>query len=100
MTKKCFNCDNFTEDEMHVILLSPLYESLRRNLFDEIRTLSVEFDAFCDTEKLYFILSDPLIAKASARTCHIILNNRRTILYSRCLRIVNNFYYRIFYYSI
>ena len=61
--RKCFNCDNFIEDEIHVILHCPLQESLRRNLFDEIRTLSVEFDAFCDTEKLSFILANPLIGK-------------------------------------
>ena len=49
---------------MNVILHCPLYDSLRRNLFDEIRTLSVEFDDLCDKDKLSFILSNPLIVKA------------------------------------
>ena len=34
--RKCFNCDNVIEDEMHVILHCPLYDSFRRNLFVEI----------------------------------------------------------------
>ena len=58
---------------MHVLLKCPLYESLGKQLTEEIRNLSVAFDEFCDTDKLSFILSNPLIAKASAKTCHLIL---------------------------
>ena len=66
---------------MHVILKCPIYESLRNNLIDEIRNLSIDFDGFSDTDKLSFILLNPLVAKASAKTCHLILERRRTLLY-------------------
>ena len=79
--RKCFHCCNIVEDEMHVILKCPIYESLRNNLIDEIRNLSIDFDGFSDTDKLSFILSNPLVAKASAKTCHLILERRRTLLY-------------------
>ena len=52
---------------MHVLLKRQLYESLRKQLSEEIRNLSIAFDEFCDTDKLSFILSNPLIAKASAK---------------------------------
>ena len=65
---------------MHVLL--KLYESLRKQLTEKIRNLSIDFDEFCDTDKLSFILSNPLIAKASTKTCHLILERRSTILYS------------------
>ena len=52
---------------MNVILKCPIYEPLRNNLIDEIRNLSIDFDGFSDTYKLSFILSNPYIAKASAK---------------------------------
>ena len=67
---------------MHVLLKCQLYESLRKQLTDEIRNLSIALEELCDTDKLSFILSNHLIAKASAKTCHLILVRRRTILYS------------------
>ena len=65
---------------MHVLLKCPLYESLRKKIADEVRDLSTAYEEFCDTDKLSFILSNPLIAKASAKTCHLILERRRAIL--------------------
>ena len=69
---------------MDVLLKCPLYESLRKQLTGEIRNLSIAFEEFRDTDnlklKLSFILSNPLIA--NAKTCHLILERRCTILYS------------------
>ena len=57
---------------MHVLLKCPLYESLRKQLTEEIRNVSITFEELCDTDKL----SNPLIAKVSAKTYHIILERR------------------------
>ena len=35
---------------MHVILKCPIYESVRNNLIDEIRNVSIDFDGFSDTD--------------------------------------------------
>ena len=59
----------------------PNIRVLKNNLNDEIRNLSIDFDGFSDTDKLFFILSNPLIAKASAKTCDLISERRRTLLY-------------------
>ena len=63
MKEKSFHCVNVIEDEMHVLLKCPLYKSLRKKLTDEIRKLSISYEEFCDTDKLSYILSNPLIAK-------------------------------------
>ncbi|MES9880789.1 MAG: reverse transcriptase family protein [Sedimenticola sp.] len=77
----CFNCNNVVEDEKHVLLVCPLYDNIRIDLFEEARGIIANFDELSVDEKVAFILSNPNIAKLSAKTCSLILNKRRDTLY-------------------
>lgn len=80
--RKCFNCRNVVEDETHVLLHCPLYTELRNELFSIAEQILNGFQSLNDSAKVSFILSDPSIVKISAKTCYLILNKRRSLLYS------------------
>ena len=81
MERKCFNCQESVEDEVHVLLHCPQYTSLRNELFSKAGDIRNDFYSLDDNEKISFILSDPSIVKESAKTCYMILNKRRSLLY-------------------
>ena len=81
MERKCFNCQESVEDEVHVLLHCPQYTSLRNKLFSKAGDIRNDFYSLDDNEKISFILSDPSIVKESAKTCYMILNKRRSLLY-------------------
>jgi hypothetical protein len=77
----CFNCNDCVEDELHVLIVCPLYDSIRGNLFNVANEVNADFSALTDSEKLCFTLSHKDLLKASAKTCLDILNLRRSYLY-------------------
>ncbi len=80
--RHCFNCHGAVENEIHVLLHCQLYNTLRAELFAEANLICNEFDNLSDNDKIVFILSNPCIAKFSAKTCSLILNRRREVLFN------------------
>jgi len=77
----CFNCESEIENEKHVLLFCPLYEHIRNDLFDRIRTSMSDFDLLSPSDQLCHILSNQDCILYSAKACHDILLYRRTCLY-------------------
>ena len=67
---------------MFNLLHCPVYSLLRNNLFHEAEQLSNGFMNLSDNEKITFITTNASIVKLSVKTCYLILNKRRTLLYS------------------
>ena len=49
--RKCFTCEDLIEDEMHVLLHCPMYDSLRADLFHEAEQTLNGFMNLTDIEK-------------------------------------------------
>jgi hypothetical protein len=77
----CFHCSQSVEDEIHVITQCPLYADLRTELYTLCQTIVFNFNTFSDKQKLIFILSDPSIARSTARILYNILERRQTLFY-------------------
>jgi hypothetical protein len=79
----CPICKNETESEEHVITRCPSYNVPRHILYNACAQLCDNFKNLTDSKKLCFILSSPDICILSAKTCHTILQQRRTLLYTK-----------------
>lgn len=79
----CPLCDlNEIESEEHVLIRCSAYTTMRNDLFNVINNICHDFNNFCDTDKLCFILSNPDTCKISAKACYDILCHRRLLLYA------------------
>jgi len=76
----CPFCDN-VEDEMHVILYCPAYDTLRNELFSKVSTPLHDFSQLGDVEKIITLFSTDTLVKIVAKTCFSILNTRNALLY-------------------
>lgn len=72
-------CKNVVE--AHVLLKCPLYTDFREELFYLAQNVNSDCMSFSDTQKLVFLFSDVNIIRICAKTCYLILNARRNILY-------------------
>ncbi len=79
----CPICKNGIETEEHVITRCPSYRVPRDILYNACTQLCDDFNSFTYIKKLCFIISNPDICILSAKTCHIILQQRRTLLYTK-----------------
>ena len=79
----CPICNQEVESEEHVITRCPAYIVPRDILYNACVKLCPVFNAISDSEKLCFVLSNPDICILSAKTCHTILQYRRSLLYIR-----------------
>ena len=50
----CFHCNGLVEDELHAIVVCPLYQDIRDTLFAVARDLDADFDTFSEADKLLF----------------------------------------------
>ena len=48
-------------------MLCPLYENLRCNLLNEAILINPDFESYSNLQKMYFLLSDSMIVRSSAR---------------------------------
>lgn len=78
----CFNC-NVVEDELHVLLHCPLYNKIREELFYTACDIDEHFRNFTDSQKIIFLFSNTNITRLCAKTCYIILTERRNFIYCK-----------------
>ncbi len=76
----CFQCANIIEFEEHVILHCPLYDDLRKVMFDHAENVNPDFINMMSEENLIF-LSNANVTIICAKTLCDILTRRRSILY-------------------
>ena len=69
------------EDETHVLLQCPLYNTLRNEIVLKATSINNDFSSFSVPDKISFLLSDENMVKYSAKTCHEILRLRRNYMY-------------------
>ena len=69
------------ESEVHTLIRCPLYDIHRHELFEYISIIAPDFNQLSDIDKFVFIMSNSLVSKVCAKTCHVILNERRKALY-------------------
>ena len=60
----CFNCTKQTEDEKHVLIECPEYDSIRKELYDKALNCEMHFRDFNDTEKLCFLLNSSIYSQS------------------------------------
>ena len=77
----CPLCQNGTENEEHVLLNCPYYNDIRDDMFEMIVSNDDSFEDLLPCDKFIFILSHPLYLKICAKTCDLILQKRRELLY-------------------
>ena len=46
------NCTKLVEDELHVLILCPVYQNIRATLFETAASLNEDFSSYEDTESL------------------------------------------------
>jgi hypothetical protein len=80
MNRKCFNCSDNVEDELHVLMVCPVYDDLRLDLCKNAVKLVPGFGVLSDYCKVDTILGDARLIKVSANFCYNILEMRKTLL--------------------
>lgn len=79
----CSVCTNEVEDEAHVILRCPLYNNFRDELFNVAVTFKDNFLSLTDSQKLVFLFSNFNMIRICAKTCDLILKERRNFIYCK-----------------
>ncbi len=69
------------ESYKHVIVHCPLYDRLRKVMFDHAENVNPDFIKMISEEKLIFLLSNANVTIICAKTLCDILTRRRSILY-------------------
>ena len=78
----CPFCRNCVENEFHVIMYCDKYNDIRNDIFTKASEVDTLFNSKNDTDKFVFIFSNELLIRTIAKSCHIILNRRRGLLYN------------------
>ena len=73
----CKFCAGGVEDEFHVLLVCPLYDDIREELFQYVIKCNPYFYELCNEEKFVFIMSHCDVTKYIAKACKLVLNRRR-----------------------
>ena len=84
----CF-CNDYTEDETHILLNCPFYDDFRENLFNVAKSLTVDFMSFNNEEKIMFLFSNENMIRLCAKTCFLILE-RHINMYTKIVQIMIN----------
>ena len=51
-----FTCTKLIEDEIHVLILCPVYQNIRVTLFEKAASLNEDFSSYEDTEKFKYLM--------------------------------------------
>ena len=71
---------NTVEDEIHFLLICPVYNLERQKLFSIITSIYSDFNLMSTDEKFVFLMSDDNICRFTAKTCHKMFEIRSNIL--------------------
>ena len=77
----CPFCRNCVEDEIHVMLACPVYQTIRLNLCLKASEIDPTFASMSNIEKFICIFSNKDLIKVCAKTCYDILQFRNSLLY-------------------
>ena len=77
----CSFCPNHIEDEQHVILHCPAYDSLRQNLFRNASKFCKRCCRMDDIGNIKALFSTESVVHIVANTCFLIIRKRNNILY-------------------
>ena len=79
----CFLCKTCVEDELHVLLICPLYSELRHKYHDNLRDNGINMHEKPPKTQFSFILIDAneKLIRLSAKYCYEVLTHRRNALY-------------------
>jgi hypothetical protein len=77
----CCCCDiGEVEDEVHSLIRCQFHQQTRADLFADIMKHFPDFVNMNDNEKYYFLMSEPRVSRIVARSCRLILLNRKDFL--------------------
>ena len=76
----CFNC-KCVEDEIHVLLVCPMYRDTRENLLNGILNHIVNWRELSDSELFSRVMSSRELVRICAKTCSDILDARNRLLF-------------------
>ena len=79
----CLFCKGGIENEKHVLLECPMYESDRAVLINKANNLCDNYNTMSETDKLVFLFTNPDMIRVLAKTCCNILIKRNNVLYLR-----------------
>jgi hypothetical protein len=82
----CPFCKDCVENEFHVIMNCDRYNDIRNVIFSKASEVDTLFNSKDDDAKFVFIFSNEKLVRTLAKSCHLILQKRRCLLYSN----VNN----------
>ena len=75
----CNFCPDHVEDQSHVILICPLYNKIREEVFNHASYINDDFMQMSGTEKLVFLFSDSKITPRRAKTCNTIFKIKKSV---------------------
>ena len=81
----CPICKTGVEDEFHVLFTCSAYDNFRNCLFNHVKCFVPEFDLLSEVEKFTVLFSHIECYKLCAKTCFLILQSRRWLLYNWCV---------------
>jgi len=80
----CVLCNvHQVEDEFHVLMVCDMYTDIRNSLLECCFELDPELQHKSLQDVFIFIMSDPRMARQSAKACLNILNRRRSFMYAK-----------------
>ena len=76
----CFHYTSCFEDEVHVLMVCPVYDDLKLSLRSEALLVSPAFEGYSDMRNMCFLLSDSRMVRSSAKVCTLIFERLRNFL--------------------
>ena len=78
----CPFCSNNVESEFHVIMKCGMYVDIRNDIFAKASEVDTLFNSKNDIDKFVFIFSNEKLIRTIAKSCYLVLNRRRGLLYN------------------
>jgi hypothetical protein len=80
-SRTCFHCKDVVEDEMHVLLVCPLYDVIRHSLIHEALFVFSDFNSLSVEQQFDILFGSKYLCRFTARICSDILAFRKKLIY-------------------